>query len=87
VHMFALVHVLIALSSIVLSGIALFAPSLFRMRLSCGLVALTLVSGTYLVISTHAKMLQACVTGIIYLGIVTAGLAGAYYRLAKISSV
>jgi hypothetical protein len=81
--MIVLAHVLIALTSIGFSTYAFFSPSYSKLKASYALVGLTLASGTYLVISTHSNMLQACMTGLFYLTIVSAGLAGARYKLAK----
>lgn len=79
--MIILLHVLIALTSIIYSGYAFFAPSKAKIRASYGLVAATLISGTYLVVSTHSPILSSCVTGLIYLGIVMSGILAAQHKL------
>jgi hypothetical protein len=76
-------HILVALSSVGYTGYAFIAPSERKIRASYALIALTLASGTYLVVSTHAHMLEACMTGLIYLGVVLSGVAAAQYRLAR----
>jgi hypothetical protein len=80
--MIVLLHVLIALTSIGFSTYALFGPSYTKLKLSYSLVGLTLASGTYLVISTHANMLSSCITGLVYLAIVSTAIAAAHRKLA-----
>lgn len=80
--MVTLIHVLIALGSIGYTTHTFFKPSQTKLRVSYGFIAATLVSGTYLVLSTHAPLLQSCRTGLLYLGVVSAGIAAAHYRLA-----
>lgn len=68
--MILILHILIALASIVCSGYAFFSPSKSKLQVSYALTALTLISGTYLVISTHSPLLSSCVSGLVYLAIV-----------------
>ena len=81
--MFALIHVSIALSSIAYTTFLFFRPVAQRFIAAYGLVAATLGSGVYLVISTHSNLLQSCMSGIAYLGIVSAGIYAARIKLAK----
>lgn len=81
--MLLVTHILIALSSLIYSGYSYFAPTKNKLRISYGLVAATLTSGTYLVISTHSPLTQACLSGLVYLGVVSAGLVSAHLKLAK----
>ena len=81
--MILLLHIIIALSSIGFSTYVIFSPSRSKLWVGYGLTTATIVSGTYLVISTHAQMLQACMTGLAYLGFVSLELAIAHRRLAK----
>lgn len=75
-------HVLIALSSIAYAGYTFFAPSKNKLRVSYGMVALTLITGTYLVVSTGSPLLSACTTGLLYLAVVLSGLAAAHRKLS-----
>lgn len=74
-------HIIIALFSVVYATYGLLRPSRSRVRVSYGLMALTVGSGTLLVVRSHAPLLPSCVTGLLYV----AGLLGltrlAYYRL------
>ena len=81
--MILVAHVVIALTSMVYSALLFLSPSRRKFHINFGLIGLTLASGTYLVISTHSAMLSACMSGIAYLTIVTAGSLFAYRRLAR----
>ena len=80
--MLVLVHVIIALSSIGYAGYTYIVPTKNRLRLSQIFIGLTVASGTYLVISTKASLVSACITGLIYLSIVATALVLAHRRLA-----
>ena len=80
--MLILLHVIIALISVAYSSYCLISPSKRGFYVTYGLVGATLVSGTYLTISTHTQILSACLTGLAYLSVVSALIAGAHYRLA-----
>jgi len=79
-------HILIALASLVCSTVLIFMPTKTKLRLTYGLVVLTLASGTYLVASKPAHMVQACMTGLLYLGFVSVGVVAAHFKLAAAKS-
>jgi hypothetical protein len=81
--MLILIHVLVALSSITHATYLIVRPSKRGLSANYVLVALTLFSGTYLVISTHAHLLQACTTGILYLSAVMGCQVFAHTRLSR----
>ncbi len=77
---------MIALTSIGFSAFAYFAPSIAKLKANYTLVGLTLASGTYLVWSTHSNMLSSCVTGLVYLTIVSTALVLAHRKLVFASN-
>lgn len=77
-----LLHLTIALLSIITTTFAVFSPSKLKLRISTALAAGTLATGTILVISTRSALLSACLSGIFYLVIVSSGLLVANRRLA-----
>ena len=77
-------HILIALSSVAYTTYLFIAPTKAKFYVSYGLIGLTLGSGTYLVVSTHAPLLSSCEAGLAYIGIVLFGLIAARYRLASV---
>ncbi len=79
-------HIIIALSGIVSSGLAYLSPSQARLNLSYGLVAGTLASGTYLVISTSSGLVSSCVTGLAYFVVVSLAIIGAKNKLATVTT-
>jgi len=79
--MLLLAHVIIALSGLVSSTYAVIDPSVSKLRISYGLVLATIASGTVLVISTHAKLLSACITGLVYIGVALSLILSAQHRL------
>jgi len=80
------IHVLIALLSVGYTTYVFFSPSIAKLRVSYSLVVLTIASGTYLVWSNPAHMVQACTTGLFYVGITTTVIVFARSKLAKQSA-
>lgn len=73
-HMLVLVHVAIAFSSMLYTTYLYFRPSRRGFYAAYSLIAATLASGTYLVVSAHSPLLPSCVSGLVYLAAVSAGL-------------
>lgn len=82
-----LIHIIIALSSIVCTTYAFFSPPKTKLRTSYTLAGLTVASGTYLVVSQPTHIVQTCIEGLAYIAVVTTGLMAAHYRLARAESV
>lgn len=80
--MLLLTHVVFALVSMTVAGIAMFWPSAGKLRSAMVLAAGTLVSGTALVVVSSADIKQACITGLCYLAAVGAAIALGAYKLA-----
>ncbi len=76
-------HIIIALGSIIFTAFVFIKPSKPKFKVSYSLVALTLASGTYLVLSTGAPLLQSCITGLIYLAAIFVGILATRYKLAR----
>lgn len=79
-------HVLIALLSIGCATLGYIRPSNNILRASYALVAMTFTSGFILVWSAPAQMLQACVSGLVYVSVVTAVMFLARRRHALLQS-
>lgn len=75
-------HILIALTSVGFTTLVFFSPSARKLWASYGLVAVTLISGFYLVWSNPTHMLQACMSGLLYVGVVSLGLVSVHHKLA-----
>ena len=81
--MLLLVHIAIALSSIGLTGITYLSPSKTKLQMSYGMIAGTFITGTLLIILSPSHLMSACISGLIYLGIVSVGIYSARHKLAK----
>lgn len=65
--MLIIVHISLALTSITLSSYGVINPGFTKIKYSFILIGLTVLSGVVLVMQTHVAILQACVSGLIYL--------------------
>lgn len=79
--MMLLLHISIALASVVFSTYLYFVPSRTKLHASYALVGLTVASGTYLVVASHAAMLRTCMMGLLYVGVTSAVIAAARQKL------
>ena len=76
-------HILIAVTSLGVAGYAWRRPSRLALVTGSTLVALTLATGTLLVMYAPARLPQACLTGLLYLGLVGAGLVAGTRKLRQ----
>ena len=81
--MILLVHILVALTSIVWTTYLYFDPNKAKIYTAYGLIGGTLASGTALIASTGSSILRGCVSGLIYLAVVSFGVAIASRKLAE----
>ncbi|HSX05838.1 MAG TPA: hypothetical protein VLF69_05185 [Candidatus Saccharimonadales bacterium] len=79
--MLLVAHIIIALLGIAEATSAVIRPSSVKLKTTGLLLASTIATGTYLVWSTHTSILSACISGLLYIGVVTALSTLAYYRL------
>ena len=77
------IHITIALLSVIYTAFVYFSPSKGKLRVSYSLVALTVATGTWLVVANPAHMVQSCITGLVYLGVIFFGIALARNKLAN----
>jgi hypothetical protein len=85
-NMILIAHIVIAIMSIGIATLAVILPSTLSLRTAYVFAGLTLGSGIYLVVSAPAHMVQACISGVIYLSIVTLAIMAARSRLAARAS-
>ncbi len=81
--MILILHIAIALISLGYTTYLFFKPSKTKLYVSYGLIVGTVASGTYLVITLHSHILQACLTGLFYIAIALSGTLAAQRRLSK----
>ncbi len=82
-YMLLITHIIIALASLVSTGISFVLPSEHKLQISYALIAGTLTSGTVLVVSSHAAVAPSCLTGLVYTAVVLTGVIAAHTRLAR----
>ena len=85
--MMLFLHILIALSSIVVSGLAYLRPTKQHISASYGWIAATFASGTYLVILSPTHLPSACVSGLLYLAVAGTMTVAAQRKFAKQTSL
>lgn len=81
--MLVLLHVSIAISTLIYTGYVFFRPSKPKIYISYTLVGTTIASGTALVIVKNANLISACITGLLYLAVTLPFILTAHRRLAK----
>lgn len=81
--MLLVIHIIVAVSSLLATSLAWIRPGKTKLYPAYGLTALTLISGTALVITSPVHILQTCLTGLAYTGIVSVGLVAARSRLKQ----
>jgi hypothetical protein len=73
-------HIFVALTSLIATGLAFVSPSQIKLRVSYGTVALTLISGSYLVATRPAHLAQSCAVGLAYITISFVGILAARHK-------
>jgi hypothetical protein len=81
--MFVILHVFVAISSMLYTTYLFIAPSQAKFYVSYGLVGLTIASGTYLVVSSDSRLLPACVAGLVYISAVCVAIASARVKFVR----
>ena len=67
--MLLIAHIIVALATLAYSAYLVVSPSRAKLKISYGLTALTVVSGTYLGFATHSKILSVCLFGLVFIGV------------------
>lgn len=67
-----ILHVLLAVASLVLSSINFFNPGAKKSIGSYGLATATVASGILLIVVNHASIVRTCLTGVIFFAVVIA---------------
>ncbi|MFI5271001.1 MAG: hypothetical protein ACHQT9_03075 [Candidatus Saccharimonadales bacterium] len=78
-------HIMVAVISIISSLFLVISPSKARLKFNYGIILLTLVSGTTLVLIKHLAIVSACESGILYLSVVFSATFLAQKKLARTS--
>lgn len=81
--MIVFLHVVVALLSIVIATSVYIRPSKNKFYFSYALVAATIISGTFLILQSPAHMVQSCIMGTLYVGVVLSTLVLAKKKMAS----
>jgi hypothetical protein len=78
-----LIHVTVAIASLITTTLSAIVPSSFKLKLSYCLISLTFASGTLLVVVMHQPVLKSCMAGLAYLAAALVGVVVGRRRLAS----
>lgn len=78
--MIILMHILVALASVAAAVVSYFIPTKTVFRTTGLLTVATIASGTYLTIQNPSHLLQTCMSGLVFVGVVSAISALAYKK-------
>lgn len=81
--MILLTHIIIALASVAWASVTFFQPTHKKFIASYGLILATIASGTTLIIVDSSAMLHACVSGLIYVTVISIVTIAAQMKLRK----
>ncbi|MEO8863222.1 MAG: hypothetical protein ABI354_02780 [Candidatus Saccharimonadales bacterium] len=70
--MLLITHIVIAVSSIIFATYLTLRPTKHKFYVSYGLITATLSTGTALVITSNSPLMHACISGVVYVSIVSA---------------
>ena len=76
-------HIILALTSILVTSFLLFKPTQQKLNGTYILFMGTLGTGTFLIFANNVNMLRTCIMGVIYIAFVVGGIAIARRKLAR----
>ena len=79
--MFATLHVVLAITSIAMTTYTAWKPSRVKLHSTYGLCLSTIITGITLTILSPHMLLQACTTGLFYIGFILSTIKIAHRRL------
>ena len=78
-----LLHIILAIFSLIFTGILIFKPTKQKINYTFLLFLGTLVTGTYMIFTMNVNILVTCLEGLAFMGVVLGGIAIARRKLAK----
>lgn len=76
-----LIHICVALTSLIFGGYTLFSPTIRKLRILYASVFATIATGTYLIVTTPFHIMTTCLEGLVYIFFVVATIAYATHKL------
>lgn len=84
--MLLITHVSIAIASIICAAFVLARPSMKGLYINYSMIAATLITGTWLVVSHHIQILSVCAMGLFYTFLMLSASVWIRRRLAKVKA-
>jgi hypothetical protein len=81
-----LIHVIIAVTSMALSSVTFFMPSMKKLFISYGLIIGTVASGTFLLVTTPSNILRSCLMGLFYITVVTIVTIATHSKIRRLAA-
>lgn len=78
-------HITVALMSLAWTTLSYVKPSRDKLWIAYGFVGLTLLTGFSMVIKAPAHMLEACMMGMFYVGLVSISILLTHRKLARLT--
>ena len=82
-----LMHIAVALLSIAVATLAYFRPSTKIFYTSYGFIIATVASGTVLIVSASADILRSCLSGLLYVTVISIITIAAHIRARSLATV
>lgn len=83
--MMIMLHVIIALTSLVVSVMGLVAASRRLVACAYGLIVATVATGCALLILEPSQMLHVCISGLVYVALATSVISAAQRRVRQLA--
>lgn len=83
--MILLIHIVIALTSLLVATFTYFKPTTARIGTSYGFIVATVASGTVLLMMNPKNLLHTCLSGLFYVTIVSLVTIATHYRVRKLA--
>lgn len=82
--MVLLLHIIVALASMLLATLLFLAPTSLKFKSTYALTGLTIASGTYIILTQSVSMLHACLSGLVYVALVGVAIVLAHQKSAAV---
>jgi len=76
-------HIIIATISVLFATALFFSPSSFKFKANYILIGATLMTGTFLVVDRGSHLVESCLAGLLYLGVVIYAVIIAWKKFAS----
>lgn len=82
-----LMHIVIALLSVAVATLTFFKPSTKLFYTSYGFIIATVASGTLLIVTASADILRSCLSGLLYVTVISLITVAAHVRARSVVAI